>query len=110
MHLNEYQRLAERTINKGLFEYQNELHALHGLSSEVGEIHALYQKVYQGHIFDKDHLQKEIGDLLWFIAELCTINDLKLEDVAQANIDKLKARYPEGFEIEKSLHRKDGDI
>jgi len=70
----------------------------------------LYQKVYQGHIFDKAHLQKEIGDLLWFIAELCTINDLKLSDVAQMNIDKLKARYPEGFEISRSLHRKDGDI
>ena len=110
MHLNEYQHLAERTINRDLFQYQNELHALHGLASEIGEIHALYQKVYQGHIFDKAHLQKEIGDLLWFIAELCTINDLKLSDVAQMNIDKLKARYPEGFEISRSLHRKDGDI
>lgn len=110
MHFNKYQRLAKRTMNKSLFEYQNELHALHGLASEVGEIHSLYQKVYQGHIFDKAHLQKEIGDLLWFIAELCTINDLKLSDVARMNIDKLKERYPEGFEIEKSLHRQDGDI
>ena len=110
MHFNKYQRLAKRTMNKSLFEYQNELHALHGLASEVGEIHALYQKVYQGHVFDKAHLQKEIGDLLWFIAELCTINDFKLSDVAQMNIDKLKARYPEGFEISRSLHRKNGDI
>ena len=55
-------------------------------------------------------MKKEIGDCLWMIAEACTALDLEMEDVMQTNIDKLKARFPNGFEVEKSLHRKAGDI
>ena len=110
MTLNEYQKQAARTINKSNLSSENEMHAVHGMSSEVGEINDLYQKMYQGHQFDKDHVKKELGDLLWFIAEYCTACDMTLEEVAQANIDKLKARYPEGFDPDKSLHRKEGDI
>lgn len=36
--------------------------------------------------------------------------DLDMDDVMQTNIDKLKARYPEGFSADRSLHRKEGDI
>lgn len=107
---NKYQALASRTINDNLEISKVELHALHGLSGEVGEIHSLYQKVYQGHKMDDDHLMKEIGDLMWFVAELCTARGLFLEDVMKLNIDKLKKRFPDGFEVEKSLHRKEGDI
>ena len=77
---------------------------------EIGEIHSLYQKIYQGHSMDDEHLKKEVGDLLWFIAEYCTSMGWNLEDVMQLNIDKLKARYPEGFDEEHSLHRVAGDI
>jgi NTP pyrophosphatase (non-canonical NTP hydrolase) len=87
-----------------------EMHALHGMCGEIGELHSLYQKMYQGHQFDKEHAMKELGDLLWFVAEYCTACDITLEDVAKANIAKLNARYPEGFEADKSLHRKEGDI
>lgn len=107
---NEYQRLAARTINKELNEVQIEHHAMHGMVGEVGELHSLYQKIYQGHTFDHHHAKKELGDLLWFIAEYCTAWGWKLEDVMAENIEKLMARYPEGFEAEKSLHRKEGDI
>lgn len=110
MTLNEYQELASRTINQGLTAHEKVLHALHGLAGEVGEIHSLYQKVYQGHTFSNEHLIKELGDLLWFIAELCTANNIKLDDVGLTNINKLKARFPNGFESDKSLHRKEGDI
>lgn len=110
MRGNVYQLLAARTINKGLSQEQTELHALHGLSGEVGEIHSLYQKVYQGHEMDQEHLKKELGDLMWFIAELCTAKKWNLEDVMALNIEKLKARFPDGFEEDKSLNRKDGDI
>ena len=110
MTANEYQKLAARTINMDLTELQKEYHALHGMVSEVGEIHGLYQKTYQGHQGSKEHMKKELGDLLWFIAEYCTVMEWNLEDIMQMNIDKLKARYPEGFEAEKSLHRKSGDI
>ena len=107
---NKYQELAGRTINKDLKLSEIELHAVHGLSGEVGEIHSLYQKIYQGHKMDDEHLQKEVGDLLWFIAELCTVRGWFLADIMDLNINKLKARYPEGFEIDKSLNRREGDI
>lgn len=110
MQMNEYQRLAARTINPKLHSTQKMYHALHGMASEIGEIHGLFQKDYQGHEIDPQHLKKELGDLLWMAAELCTAMDWTLEDVAQMNIDKLKERYPEGFSTEKSLHRKEGDI
>ena len=109
---NEYQKLASRTIDKHLSNPDNEAHALHGMVGEIGEIHSIYQKVYQGHsiLKEEEHLQKEVGDLLWFIAEYCTVCGWKLEDIMQMNIDKLKARYPEGFDAEHSLHRAEGDI
>ena len=107
---NEYQSEASRTSPQVTNE-ELKLHALHGLCGEVGEIHSLFQKVYQGHEFDEVHLKKEIGDALWFIAELCTCFNFKLEDVMQTNIDKLRARYKgDGFTKEESLHRAEGDI
>lgn len=110
MQINEYQKLAARTINKHLTPEAQSIHALHGMVGEIGEIHSLYQKVYQGHSFDEEHAKKELGDLLWFIAEYCTAYGWNLEDIMQLNIDKLKARYPEGFESKRSQHRAEGDI
>lgn len=107
---NEYQKLAARTINKFLLPTSQEHHALHGMVGEIGELHSLYQKIYQGHGFDDDHAKKEVGDLLWFIAEYCTANRWDLDDIMQLNIDKLRARYPEGFDEDHSLHRAAGDI
>lgn len=109
MTLNEYQLLAQRTMNPALSHEETSRHALHGMCAEVGEIHGLYQKFYQGHEMDAEHVKKEVGDLLWMIAEFCTVNGWKLGDVAQMNIDKLKARYPQGFCAENSLHRVEGD-
>lgn len=108
--MNEYQKLAARTINHENSPAEMEMHALHGMCGEIGELHSLYQKMYQGHQFDKEHAMKELGDLLWFMAEYCTACGFALEEVAKANLEKLKARYPEGFEEDKSLHRKEGDI
>ena len=107
---NEYQELAARTIDKKLLGYEQVMHSLHGMASEIGELHGIYQKEVQGHPFDKDHAKKEVGDILWFVAEYCSAMGWNLEDVMQLNIDKLKARYPEGFDSEHSLNRKEGDI
>lgn len=106
----EYQRLAARTINPGLWKEEQEHHAMHGMVGEIGELHSLYQKTYQGHDFDENHAKKELGDLCWFIAEYCTSQEWNLDDILQMNIDKLRARYPEGFAEEQSLHRAEGDI
>ena len=106
MTLNEYQALAARTINKKLGHAETELHALHGMSAEVGEIHSKYQKYYQGHTVDEGELILEVGDLLWMIAEMCTVNDWTLDDVCKLNIDKLRKRYPDGFSPERSRDRR----
>ena len=110
MEANVYQKLAARTINTTLSTGQLKNHALHGMVGEIGEIHSLYQKQYQGHDINEEHAKKECGDLLWFIAEYCTANHWDLGDIMALNIEKLKARFPEGFEVDKSLHRKEGDI
>lgn len=107
---NEYQALAARTINPKLTKYGQEKHSLYGMASEIGELHGLYQKVLQEHPLDPEHCKKECGDILWMIAEYCTSQGWNLEDVMQMNIDKLKARYPEGFDAEHSMHREAGDI
>lgn len=107
---NEYQRLAARTINLGLTSEGQRMHALHGIAAEVGELHGIYQKIYQGHEFNPEHAKKEVGDILWMLAEYCTANGWSLDDIMQLNIDKLRARYPEGFDAEHSLHRAEGDI
>lgn len=105
---NEYQKLAARTINKGLTFEEQKIHALHGMVGEIGEIHSIYQKMCQGHVFEVDHVKKEFGDLLWFIAEYCTAKGWSLDDIMRMNIDKLKERYPEGFDAGKSLYRAEG--
>lgn len=110
MGMNEYQHKAARTIDEDMLPCELEAHALHGMAAEIGEIHGLYQKVYQGHEADSEHLKKEVGDLLWFIAEYCTACGWDMEEVALLNIEKLKARYPDGFSAERSLHRKEGDV
>lgn len=107
---NEYQILASRTMNNNLANVQHEHHALHGMVGEIGELHSIYQKIYQGHGFDEEHAKKELGDLLWFVAEYCTANGWKLEYIMKMNIEKLKERFPEGFSVYKSLNRKEGDI
>lgn len=107
---NEYQKLAARTIDPNLTPAAQERHALYGMCGEIGELQSLYQKEYQGHKFDGLHAKKELGDLLWFVAEYCTAMGWSLEDVMTANIEKLQERYPDGFDNWHSLHRKEGDI
>ena len=109
MTVNEYQTLAARTMNVALTRHEALCHALSGMSAELGEVHSIYQKVYQGHQIITEDLQKEVGDLMWMIAEFCTVNGWKLDDICQMNVDKLKARYPDGFSEDRSVNRGDDD-
>ena len=111
MKINDYQKLASRTMNKECNSAEQEYHALHGMVGEIGELHSIYQKLYQGHCEPDDtHKKKELGDLMWFIAEYATACGWELEEICKMNIEKLIARFPDGFEVDKSLHRKEGDI
>lgn len=108
---NEYQKLAMVTSNKNLSPDYHLLNGVMGLCGEAGECVDLVKKNFmQGHDLDKSHIAKELGDVMWYIAETATAIDLSLDEVMQMNIDKLKARYPAGFDPDKSLHRVEGDI
>lgn len=110
MDIDTYQRLAARTIAKGLSREDVERHALYGLAGEVGEVLSLFQKELQGHGLDHEHLKRELGDVLWMVSELASAEGWSLSGVAMVNVEKLRKRYPEGFESERSLHRAAGDI
>lgn len=59
---------------------------------------------------DTEHVKKEIGDICWYIAMMCESFGFSMDEILQMNIDKLKARYPEGFDTVRANNRKDGDI
>lgn len=105
MEIHDYYQAAKRTMNPELTWEQLKNHALHGIASETGEIHGLYQKVYQGHELIKERVMDEIGDLLWFVMELCFAEHIDPDTVLEYNIDKLRKRYPSGFDCERSIHR-----
>lgn len=106
--LNQYQALARRTQRDDLTTNMRREHALHLLAAEVGEIHSIYQKAYQGHGVDPEKVLDEAGDVLWGLAELMDALGYSMDDMARHNIDKLGARYPGGFDPERSLHREEG--
>ena len=79
-----------------------------GLCGESGEVIDIVKKhLAQGHELDKDKIAKELGDVAWYLAEVAYALDLKLEDVLVMNIEKLKKRFPNGFNVEDSIIRKD---
>jgi NTP pyrophosphatase (non-canonical NTP hydrolase) len=111
MTINEYQKLAMLTLNPDLSEKDVLINGVMGLCGEAGEaIDIVKRYLAQGHELDKEHLAKELGDIAWYLAETATILGYSLEDILQMNIDKLKKRYPEGFDTEKSKHRTTDDI
>lgn len=82
-----------------------------GLGGESGEVEDIVKKfIFQGHPLDKAHIAKELGDVAWYLAVAAYSIGYTLEEVLQMNIDKLKERYPDGFDVDKSLHREAGDI
>lgn len=106
MTINEYQKLAMTTLNPELDKKDILINGVMGLCGESGEVIDIVKKhLAQGHELDKEKIVKELGDVAWYIAEIATVLDVELEDILTQNIDKLKARYPEGFSTEKSLDR-----
>lgn len=79
-----------------------------GVAGEAGEVSELIKKqVGHGHPADRDKVAKELGDVLWYVAAIATEYGLSLGEVARLNIEKLRARYPEGFSTQASLARVD---
>ena len=111
MNINEYQELAMTTLNPELNKKDVLINSVMGLCGESGEAIDLVKKwMAHGHELDKAHLAKELGDIAWYLAEAATALDMDLEDILQANLDKLRNRYPEGFSCERSRVRLEGDL
>lgn len=113
MDADEYQKLAARTlIDRPDFALTDtEIMAVWdaiGLAGEAGEVADHIKKgVFHRHGIDLPELEKELGDTLWYVAALCTTLGLDLSAIMQANIEKLRVRYPNGYTSEDSLHRVD---
>ena len=120
---NEYQELAMRT-NDGK-SLERLCHAIGyedidigsllmgclGLAGESGELLDLFKKwIFHNKPLDKDHAKKELGDVLWYVAEIAHSMEWNLDEIMQMNVDKLKARYPEGFSVDLSNHRRENDV
>lgn len=106
MELNQYQELAQRTCNMTERPIAKIENGILGMCGESGECADLLKKyLHQGHELNPDKLAEEIGDVLWYVAEAAAGLGLSLEQIAQRNIDKLKKRYPAGFDPERSIHR-----
>lgn len=120
---SEYQKLAMRTndgksterleniVSKEKKDVGSLLMGCLGLAGESGELLDLIKKVvFHGKAFDEEHAKKELGDVLWYVAEIAHSFGWSLDEIMQMNVDKLKARYPEGFSEERSNHRQAGDL
>lgn len=108
---NDYQRATLRTAPKGLSSDKLLLNGLMGLNGEAGEaIDILKKHLFQGHELNTEHMAKELGDVAWYLAISAYAIGYDLEFIMRLNVDKLKGRYPNGFDTEHSQHRSKGDI
>ena len=109
--------LAEKLLRLGReteIEWSQLLTASVGMQAESGEFSEVIKKIiFQGKPFTEDerfHLKRELGDVLWYWVQGCTALGYTPQQVMEENIKKLEARYPNGFEVARSEHRKQGDI
>lgn len=110
MNFNEYQNAAMRTANK-LNNVDLLMNAALGICGEGGEVADMVKKsAFQGHSLNVTHVAKELGDVLWYLAIGARAIGIDFDEIARMNVEKLKKRYPDGFESELSIHRKEGDI
>lgn len=111
---NSYQLLASRTLIT-----EDETPVLQGRESrilwntiglvgEAGELANYVKKgIYHNHSIDRKEIANELGDILWYLAAIATVLDIRLETIMEQNIDKLRARYPQGFSSQDSIRRVD---
>ena len=110
MTVNDYQQLAMRTINEDISKKDMLLNSLMGLCGESGEaIEILKKHLFHGKELDREHLIKELGDVAWYLAEAATALDMPLDDILERNIEKLRARYPDGVSRERAITRSEDD-
>lgn len=105
MNMGDYQRLAQRTsaTTERMDKIRN---GCMGLAGEAGEcIDLLKKHEYQRHELNVDKLAEELGDVLWYCAELAEGLGISLERIAWRNVEKLRRRFPDGFSADRSINR-----
>lgn len=107
MTANEYQRAAMRTASGMNYQHHGMLlNGVLGLCGEAGEVADIVKKAtFQGHELDKGHIVEELGDVAWYLAVAAHAIGYDLDTILQMNVDKLLARYPDGFDSARSVHR-----
>ena len=82
-----------------------------GLAGETGETVDIFKKhIYQGKDLDINDVIEEIGDILWYIANLCNVNKITMKECMDSNVEKLRKRYPNGFSVKDALERADKNV
>ena len=86
-----------------------------GMTAEAGEFTEVVKKIFlQGKSYNEEsvfHMKRELGDILWYIAQACMALDTNFREIMEMNYEKLSARYPEGaFDVYRSENRKEGDL
>lgn len=106
MNVNDYQKLAMRTMNPEIDKKELILNTAMGLCGESGEVIDLVKKhLFQGHDLDDEKLIKELGDVAWYLAEAATALNVNLSEILEKNIKKLENRFPDGFNSNRSINR-----
>ena len=106
MEIKDYQEGAVRTLNPDLSHEEQVKNMLMGIQGETGEVADMFKKYfYQGHPLDYAEVKEEIGDIFFYLFNLCTSLGFKVSDVLRENNEKLLKRYPDGFDKDKSLNR-----
>jgi NTP pyrophosphatase (non-canonical NTP hydrolase) len=106
MNINDYQLKAARTCAKIDGAIMDDLHMVLGMQTEAAEIADVYKKtIAYRKPLDFVNIKEEIGDLMWYVANLCNMNGWDLRDILATNIAKLEARYPEKFTEEQAINR-----
>lgn len=106
MQMSEYQSLAQRTSRKDLSPDDHLFNAMLGLAGETGECCDLVKKCfYQDGRDIREKLLDELSDVMWYVAEAASAMGWTLDEIAAHNVEKLRRRYPDGFDPERSAHR-----
>lgn len=106
MLINEYVELASRTRVDLDEEALDTFHMLLGLMTEIGELADVFKKnLAYGKKMDDVNIREEIGDILWYLANLCDVRGYNLEEIMRTNISKLMIRYPEKYSNHKAINR-----
>lgn len=101
-----YQVESNRTLNKTVSREKQIDQMVYGIVGETGEVIDILKKhLHHGHELDVENVKEEIGDVVWYLSNLCTILDISLQEVLDMNVAKLQRRYPCGFDSEKSINR-----